>query len=41
VLVDGAEATALGIDVSGALAVELGGVRRLVGSGEVSVAPAT
>jgi BirA family biotin operon repressor/biotin-[acetyl-CoA-carboxylase] ligase len=41
VLVDGAEATALGIDVSGALAIELGGVRRLVESGEVSVAPAT
>lgn len=41
VLVDGAEAMALGIDVSGALAVEIGGVRRLVESGEVALtAPA-
>ena len=40
VLVDGAAATALGIDLSGALAVELGGKRRLVESGEVVVAPA-
>ena len=41
VLVDGVEATALGIDPSGALAVEIGGTRRLVESGEVAVtAPA-
>lgn len=40
VLVDGAPATALGIDPSGALGVEVAGVRRLVGSGEVTVAPA-
>lgn len=41
VLVDGAEAMALGIDASGALAVQIGGVRRLVESGEVAVtAPA-
>ena len=35
VLVDGVAATALGIDPSGALAVEVAGVRRLVESGEV------
>jgi BirA family biotin operon repressor/biotin-[acetyl-CoA-carboxylase] ligase len=40
VLVDGAPATALGIEPSGALAVEVAGARRLVGSGEVTVAPA-
>ena len=40
VLVDGAPARALGIDASGALAVEVAGKRRLVESGEVSVAPA-
>ena len=41
VQVDGAEATALGIDLSGALAVEIDGARRLVESGEVVVtAPA-
>ena len=41
VLVDGAQATALGIDESGALAVEVAGKRRLVESGEVVVAPST
>lgn len=35
VLVNGAATTALGIDPSGALAVEVAGVRRLVESGEV------
>ena len=41
VLVGGVEAMALGIDAAGALAVEIGGVRRLLESGEVAVtAPA-
>ena len=40
VLVDGARGRALGIDPSGALAVEVAGKRLLVESGEVRVAPA-
>lgn len=40
VLVDGRPGRALGIATSGALAVEVAGQRRLVESGEVSVAPA-
>lgn len=40
VLVDGQRGRALGIDAGGALAVEVAGKRRLVESGEVSVAPA-
>lgn len=40
VLVDGVRGRALEIDASGALAVEVAGARRLVESGEVTVAPA-